>query len=210
MYASISRARRGRKRDTPSPQRRRRRVEHQTVVGCTDSDILAGISKHRDDRFRLGRVDGFLEGFVLDIASFGDVGDLRQRAFVPLVAGGGCDFEGIGLGDGGVFAELDGVVDLQFAGHRAALQRQANGTLIAAAGNLDVAVDDAVALDGDGDTIVVGVTADVEGERAVAVALCAASVDRGVFDHDVTVVVGHGVDGFVRRRRSAPRMDAPL
>ena len=52
-------------------------------------------------------------------ASFGNVGDLRQRAFVPLVAGGG-------------------------------------------------------------------------------------------FDHDVTVVVGHGVDGFVRRRRSAPHMDAPL
>ena len=103
----------------PPSQRRRRRVEHQTVVGCTDSDILAGISKHRDDRFRLGRVDGFLEGFVLDIASFGNVGDLRQRAFDPLVAGGG-------------------------------------------------------------------------------------------FDHDVTVVVGHGVDGFMRRRRSAPHMDAPL
>lgn len=87
--------------------------------GFADGDVFAGISKHRDDRFRLGRVDGFLEGFVLDIASFGNVGDLRQRAFVPLVAGGG-------------------------------------------------------------------------------------------FDHDVTVVVGHGVDGFVRRRRSAPHMDAPL
>ena len=73
----------------PPPKRRRRRVEHQTVVGCTDSDILAGISKHRDDRFRLGRVDGFLEGFVLDTASFGNVGDLLQRAFDPLVAGGG-------------------------------------------------------------------------------------------------------------------------
>lgn len=87
--------------------------------GFADGDVFAGISKHRDDRFRLGRVDGFLEGVVLDTASFGNVGDLLQRAFVPLVAGGG-------------------------------------------------------------------------------------------FDHDVTVVVGHGVDGFVRRRRSAPRMDAPL
>lgn len=73
----------------PPLQRSRRCVEHQTVVGCTDSDILAGISKHRDDRFRLGRVDGCLEGVVLDTASFGDVGDLRQRAFDPLVAGGG-------------------------------------------------------------------------------------------------------------------------
>ena len=35
-------------------------------------------------------------------------------------------------------------------------------------------------------------------------------VAGGGFDHDVTVVVGHGVDGFVRRRRSAPHMDAPL
>lgn len=61
----------------------------------------------------------FWRDSYLDIASFGNVGDLRQRAFDPLVAGGG-------------------------------------------------------------------------------------------FDRDVTVVVGHGVDGFVRRRRSAPHMDAPL